>query len=272
MRRTFKACGALFKIRVAERLQYRAAALGNASISVFWGLMQTVMFTVFYTYGNPGDTALTLAQAVTYAWLVQSLLGLIGSIHLDNDLRETITSGNVALELCRPLDLYSHWYAKAAANKVGSFPWRAVITLLAAIAMPAALRISAPVSVAGFALFLLSVCSAFLLCVAFSMLLTAVRVGLTWGEGPTWVLIIIGGVLSGGYLPLPLWPDFLQRALMLQPFAGLMDIPFRLYVGAILPGDAVGAIGLQLLWTTVIVILGKALLHRRLSYLIVQGG
>ena len=111
-----------------------------------------------------------------------------------------------------------------------------------------------------------------LLCVAFVMLIMAVRVGLTWGEGPVWIFIIIGGLLSGNYLPLPLWPDFMQRALMLQPFAGLMDIPFRLYIGAILPGDAIGAIGLQLLWAAAIVVLGKALLNRRISHLIVQGG
>jgi len=272
MYRTFRACGALFKIRVAECLQYRAAALGNASISVFWGLLQVVTFTVFYTYGNPDSAALTLAQAVSYAWLVQSLHGLVGNLNVDGDLREKITSGNVALELCRPLDLYSHWFAKCAANRVGNFPWRAAITLFAALVMPAALRLSAPDSVMRFVLFLLSVCSAFLLCVAYSMLLTAIRVGLTWGEGPTWVFVIIGGVLSGAYLPLPLWPDFLQRALMIQPFAGLMDIPFRLYVGSIPPGDAFGAIGLQLLWTAIIVIVGKALLHRRLNHLVVQGG
>ena len=270
--RTFKACGALFKVNVAERLQYRTAALANASIGVFWGILQIVMFTVFYTYGNTDTVALTLAQAISYAWLAQMLLGIVGFPHLDGDLREKIVNGDVALELCRPLDLYSHWFARVAANRAGNFPWRGTIILVIALIMPAAQRLSAPDSIPGFVLFLLSVCTAFLLCVAFSMLLTAIRVGLTWGDGPTWVFIIVGGVLSGSYLPLPLWPDFMQRLLLVQPFAGLMDIPFRLYVGSIPPGDAFGAIGLQLLWAAVIVVLGRALLHRRLNHLIVQGG
>ena len=272
MRRTLRACAALFKIRVAERLQYRAAAIANASIGVFWGFLQIIMFTVFYTYGNASDTALTLPQAISYAWLVQILLSLVGFFNIDSDLREKIVSGDVALELCRPLDLYSHWFARVAANRFGGFPYRAVITLIVALAMPAAFGLSAPDSALGFALFLLSICTAFLMCVAFAMVLVAVRMELTWGDGPVWILIIVGGVLSGSYLPLPLWPDFLQRALMFQPFAGLMDIPLRLYVGNISPGDALLAICVQLLWMVVFVGIGKALMHRQTSRIIVQGG
>ena len=270
--RTYKVCVALFRVRVVECLQYRVVALANASISIFWGILQIVMFTVFFTYGNPDSAALTLTQAISYAWLVQILLGFVGSLGIDGDLREKITSGDVALELCRPLDLYSHWFARSAASRIGSFPWRALLTLLAALIMPTALRLSAPASIGGFVLFLLSVCSAFLLCIAYAMLLAAVRVGLTWGEGPTYALAMIGGLLSGAYLPLLLWPDFLQRALLFQPFAGLMDIPFRLYIGSILPGDAMFVICLQLIWTLVFIVLGKLLMHRKISRLIVQGG
>jgi len=272
MKRTFRACLALFKIRVAERLQYRAAAVANASIGVFWGFIQIVMFTVFYTYGNADSAALTLPQAISYAWLVQIFIMLLGSYNIDGELREKIVSGDVALELCRPLDLYSHWYARSAANRVGGFPYRAVITLAVAVLLPAAFGLSAPGSALGFAMFLLSICTAFLLAIAFSMLLITVRMGINWGDGPVWMLIIVAGVLSGTYLPLPLWPDFLQPVLMFQPFAGLLDIPLRLYVGNMPPSDALWAICIQLLWTAVFIALGKALMHRQTSRLIVQGG
>ena len=36
-------------------------------------------------------------------------------------------------------------------------------------------------------------------------------------------------VLSGNLLPLALLPDTWQAVLVLQPFAGLLDIPVRLY-------------------------------------------
>jgi len=104
------------------------------------------------------------------------------------------------------------------------------------------------------------------------MLLTAVRMGLTWGEGPTWALLLLAGVLSGAYLPLQLWPDFLQPVLLLQPFAGVMDIPLRLYVGSMPLEDATWVIGLQLIWAIVFIVSGKVLMAQRIKGLIVQGG
>lgn len=272
MNRTMKACASLFKMRVAENLQYRAAALANSCISIFWGLMQIVMFTVFFTMGDASGAAMTLPQAVSYAWLVQISLGFIGRLGLDGEIREKIKSGDVALDLCRPLDLYAHWYSKTIALRVGGSVWRAVITLIAAVVVPAAFRLSPPVSALGFVLFLISVCSGVFLCAAFAMFLSAVRVGLTWGEGPTYIFEMIAMFLSGSCFPLQLWPDFMQRFLLLQPFASLMDIPFRLYLGLISPGESFWAMGLQLFWTVAFIAAGKLLLNRRVSKLIVQGG
>ena len=128
MSQTLRACTSLFKIRIAENLQYRAAAIANTSISVFWGFLQIAMFTVFFTLGDAQATDMTLPQAISYAWLAQTMLGFIGRLDVDSDLREKITSGNVALDLCRPLDLYAHWYAKTIANRMGGSAWRAALT------------------------------------------------------------------------------------------------------------------------------------------------
>jgi len=272
MSRTLKACVSLFRIRVAENLQYRAAAIINSSTVIFWAILQAVLFTIVFTLGNPGETAMTLPMAISYAWLTQMMYGFVGHVDIDKELREKIISGNVALDLCRPLDLYAHWYSKTAANKFGSSAWRAVITLVAAMVVPAVIRLSPPSSVLGFALFVISLCTGMLISVAFAMLLSAVRVGLTWGEGPTYMFALMASVLSGSWFPLQLWPDFMQSVLLLQPFAGLMDIPFRLYLGLIPPHEGLWAIGLQLLWAVIIMAIGKVLLNRKISQLIVQGG
>jgi len=234
--------------------------------------MQIVVFTIFFTFGDATGAAMTLPQAITYAWLTQIMWSFVGYFTVDAEIREKIISGNVALDLCRPLDLYAHWYAKTIANKVGTAAWRAVFTIIAAIAVPAALRLSPPSSLAGFLLFIVSLCIGALLCTAFAMLMAAVRVGLTWGEGPTYILEMVGMLLNGNYFPLALWPDFMQRFLILQPFAGLMDIPFRLYLGLLAPADALWAMGLQVFWLVIFITAGRYLLSRKVSNLIVQGG
>jgi len=270
--KTIKAYRSLFVIRVAENLQYRAAAIINSSVGIFWSIMQIVVFTIFFTFGDVGEASMTLPQAITYAWFAQVLWRLTGWLSLDTDIRGKIIGGNVALDLCRPMDLYTHWYAQTIANRVGGAAWRIVVTLGTALIVPAALRLLPPASLAGFLLFIVSVCIGVFLCAAFAMLMAAVRVGLTWGDGPTYMLEMIGMFLNGSYFPLALWPDFMQRFLLLQPFAGLMDIPIRLYIGLLLPQDAVWVIGLQIFWAIAFVVVGKHILHRRICQLIVQGG
>jgi ABC-2 type transport system permease protein len=86
------------------------------------------------------------------------------------------------------------------------------------------------------------------------------------------MLSLLGMVLGGGYLPLQLWPDFMQGFLFIQPFAGITDIPARLYVGSMPVNEAAAAIGLQLFWTAIFITAGKLLMNRKLKSLIVQGG
>ena len=267
----WRACWALFRIRTAEGLQYRMAALASVSISAFWALLEITVYVVFYTYADPSGAALTLTQVITYAWLAQIMFPL-QPMSIDSEILESIQNGNVGLELCRPLDLYMHWFAKTAAGRIGGWWWRGVILLVLSVLMPAAYRLSAPASAASFAAFLLSMCSAFLLCASYGMLITTVRLGVTWGEGPSYVLLLIGGLLSGSYLPLQLWPDAMQGILRYQPFAGYLDLPLRLYLGLLPPGDAASVIALQLGWAAAFIIAGRLLLRRRLRHLIVQGG
>jgi ABC-2 type transport system permease protein len=191
---------------------------------------------------------------------------------IDSEILSKITSGDVGIEMCRPLDLYFHWFSKTAATRLTPLFWRGSIVLLAGALMPLSYRLSLPVSFSGLVLALISAISALLLCTAYAMLTCAVRLNITWGEGPTYIMMLIGGVLSGGYLPLQLWPEFMQRFLLLQPFAGYLDIPLRFYIGTMQPSDALWAIGIQLMWIAIFIAAGRLLMSRRLKNIIVQGG
>ncbi len=271
---TARACGSIFRIRFAETIQYRAAAISGVMISVFWALIECVVYSVFYTYGeNSFNTAgMSLSMTITYIWLNQSVW-MIAYQDVDGDIRSMIANGNVGLELCRPLDLYWHWFTKGIASekKLGSW-MRALFTLIAGLLMPAVFRIGAPASLAGFFLFLLSLFISLFLSMSVCMLATAMQMNITWGNGPVYIFSLLGMVLSGGYLPLRLWPEFLQGFLRIQPFAGLMDTPLSLYIGTLKPEDALFSIGMQLIWIVVFITAGRLLMSRRLKTISVQGG
>ena len=80
--------------------------------------------------------------------------------------------------------------------------------------------------------------------------------------------------LVGGAPPVPLklFPDWAQTALFVQPFAGLVDIPFRIYFGDLTGAHAWAGLGLQAFWTVILAGGGWLALNRVMARLQVQGG
>ncbi len=271
---TWRACRSLFRVRMAEGLQYRVAALSGATVGVLWAIIECVVYTVFYTYSQNGGwnhNGFGLEQTISYIWLAQGIF-VFQVMSIDSEILTKINKGDVALELCRPMDLYLHWLVKSAAGKLGTNWLRGVLTIVAGLLMPAGYALAGPASAGGFLLFLVTVMLAFLLCSAYAMLITAIRLNTTWGDGPFYMLMLVSAVLSGTYLPLRLWPDSLQTFLRLQPFGGFADLPAQLYTGSLTPGTAWPGMVLQVVWIAVFVVAGRMVMKNRLKHLIIQGG
>ena len=77
---------------------------------------------------------------------------------------------------------------------------------------------------------------------------------------------------SGIVIPLPLFPDWMQRLTEVLPFRGLIDTPFRIYMGVLTGSAAALALMHQIAWTIVFISLGRMMLMRGVRRLVVQGG
>jgi ABC-2 type transport system permease protein len=102
-----------------------------------------------------------------------------------------------------------------------------------------------------------------------------INISLLWtvgGEGAVILLTSLATFLSGMIVPLPLFPDWAQPIVQALPFAGLVDLPFRVFTGHI-PAGALGSVLLrQALWTAALVLFGRWLLSRGMRRVVVQGG
>jgi len=107
---------------------------------------------------------------------------------------------------------------------------------------------------------------------AMVMLLNIAVVAILNDRGVNSLLSPLVIVFSGNLIPLTIFPDWMHVALFVQPFAGLVDIPFRIYTGNLTGGAAWAGIALQALWTIVIVALGRAWMARVMRRLAMQGG
>jgi ABC-2 type transport system permease protein len=114
--------------------------------------------------------------------------------------------------------------------------------------------------------------SAVLLSAAFATLVTITALWTISSRGIVDVLVPCIWFFSGIVVPIPLFPDWAQGVLNFLPFRGIMDIPFRVYLGHIPLADVVPALAHQLGWTLFVILLGRWLLSLGTRRLVVQGG
>lgn len=261
--------------RFRALLQYRAAAWAGFGTQCFFGFIRIMIFTGFYSSTLQAQP-LSYAQMISYVWLGQALFALI-PLREDAEIAQMIRSGDICYEIVRPVRLYAFWFARAVAQRTAPVMLRAVpMVLLAAFLFPLIgaedWALHAPVSVLAFLLFLLSVFAAMLLACTFSLIMSASLFWTIGAEGASNLFPVIVWSLCGIVLPLPFFPDWMQPIFRVLPFRGLMDVPFRIYIGNIPIAHAVGEVGIQFLWIAGLIALGSYLLSRGLAKVVVQGG
>ncbi|MBC7236831.1 MAG: hypothetical protein H5T69_13410 [Chloroflexi bacterium] len=258
---------AVLKARFRMLLQYRAAAFAGVVTQSFWGLMRVMIFEAFYR-STTAALPMSFQDTVTYLWLIQAMLLLL-PWRLDAEVQAMIRDGTVAYELARPADVYWLWYCRNLAGRAAPILLRCVPMFVLAglfwgLQPPASLMAGL-----GWALGLLG---ALLLSAALGTLMC---ISLFWtisGDGLSRLLAALALVFSGAVVPLPLFPDWAQPILAWLPFRGLMDTPFRLYMGHIPHREAPMAILHQWAWVAILVWIGRWALARGLRRVVVQGG
>lgn len=266
-----RAYWSFFKIRFINGLQYRAAAYAGIATQFAWGFMYIMLYHSFYR-SNPSGSNMSISELSSYIWLQQSFLALFMTWFLDNDIFEAISSGNVAYEICRPLDVYNMWFAKSCATRVSKAVLRCFPILILASFLPETYKFNLPASVYSFILFLISVIVGTIIVVGYSMLIYIFTFFTVSSVGVRMTMVMLADFLAGGLVPLPLLPEYLTKYIYLSPFAAMQNTPFRIYTGGIPGTEAVKAIILQLFWATVLILLGKLIIGKAMKKVIVQGG
>jgi ABC-2 type transport system permease protein len=265
---------AVITARFRTLLQYRGAALGGLGTQAYFGMVRIMILEGFYR-SSVVTPSLSFAEAVGYVWLGQAAFTM-QPYNLDREVRTLVANGTVAYELVRPLHLYGFWYCRAIAWRCAPMLLRLVPMLVfSALLLPLVLpewSLRPPASAAAGFGWLLTMVGALAVSAAITTLMTISLLWTVSGEGVAILVSAVVAPLSGMIIPLPLFPEWAQPLLRALPFAGLMDLPARVYTGDI-PAAEIGWVVLhQLFWTAVLVALGSWLLGRALRRLVVQGG
>jgi ABC-2 type transport system permease protein len=248
-------------------LQYRAAALAGMVTQLFFGFVMVQAYTAFYEAAAQ-TPPMSLTEVIGYVWLGQAMLGMF-PWNVDPEIRDQIRSGGVVYELLRPVDLYSLWFARAIARRTVPTLLRAVPLFIVATTF---LGLPLPAGADALLAWLAATFCALVLSAAITTLLSITLMWTLSGDGAMMLVVAVVVFCSGQAVPLPLYPDWLLPLIQSLPFRGLIDIPFRLYLGHIPAAEAPALLAFQMAWAVAIVILGRTLMAHGRRVLVAQGG
>lgn len=268
---------AAFVTRFVLMLQYRSAAVAGFATQCWWGGIKVMIFAAFYRSSPAAANApMALADVITYTWLAQGFLALT-PWGCDPEVALAVRSGGIAYDRLRPVDTYALWFARAAGWMASrALPRAFLMICLAGITLPLLglenWSLRPPPTLAAALMFVVSLVLVVFLSSAIMMLLNAGVAATLNDRGINSIFGLFSVVFSGNLLPLPLMPDTAQLLLFVQPFAGVVDIPFRIYTGHLTGNMALAGLALQAGWTIVLVALGRVAIARVFHRVEIQGG
>ncbi|MFI0716187.1 ABC transporter permease [Streptomyces inhibens] len=249
---------------------YRIATVAGVFTNTVFG------FIVAYTYialwdARPHLGGYDQAQALTFVWTAQALLAasaLMAGGGID-ELQERIRSGDIAVDLYRPADLQLWWLAadlgRAALQLIG----RGVAPMaVGALVFPLAL----PSDPLTWGWFLLSVTLGVVVSFALRYLVALASFWLLDGSG----LALISGLacmfFSGMVLPLRVFPGDFGALAQLLPWAGILQVPADVLVGARSGAALVSGLLFQAAWGVALLALGRLVQTAATRKVVVHGG
>lgn len=259
-------------------LQYRAAALAGFVTQLWWGGLKVMVYAAFFA-SAPAAAArapISLADTITYTWIAQAFL-VLQPWTADPEVSQAVRTGGVGYDRLRPVDTYAFWYARGLAWTLARVAPRAALMAATAAVIVPLLGLQEwswrpPAGLAAGLAFTVSLGLAAMLSAATVMLLNVLVAATLNERGVNTLAMPVTILFSGNIIPLGLFPDSFQPWLLAQPFAGVLDIPCRIYFGGLEGSGIWLGLGLQAFWTAAFVLIGRAALSRVMARLQVQGG
>ncbi|MBQ8597730.1 MAG: ABC transporter permease [Lachnospiraceae bacterium] len=262
---------AFFRLRFSMGLQYRTAALAGIVTQFVWGIMEILMFRAFYQ-SDPSAFPMSLQATSAYVWMQQAFLALFIAWMMEGEIFNAIMDGNIAYELCRPIDIYQMWFSRSIANRLSKAALRCMPILVVAAFLPAPYGLMPPASLKALLLFLLTLFLGTGVTVALCML---IYMSCFFTISPMGIRMLAASVLeffSGSVIPLPFFPDGLRQFMELLPFASMQNVPLRIYSGDLSGSAMYRAVLLQFFWLAILIGIGKLLNTIAMKKITVQGG
>jgi ABC-2 type transport system permease protein len=249
---------------------YTAATLAGVFTNSVFGIIISFVYIAVWTQ-NPDAGGYDVTDAVTYAWLGQAMIMTVAifSGGSTDDVADRIRTGDVAIDLYRPVSFLGWWLATDLGRAAYHLLSRGVApTVLGALLFD--LRF--PSSVAVALAFLLSVALAVVVSFGIRMLVATTAFWLLDQTGVANVAMLFSILFSGLAVPLVLFPGWTGDVVLLLPWAAFVQVPADIWLGQRTGTAILGGLAFQVGWAVVLLAGCAALLRLAERKVVVQGG
>jgi ABC-2 type transport system permease protein len=245
---------------------YRAELAARAvQMVLFMGVFMALWSTAFAVSGRAELEGFTLVDVVWYLAMTETIT--LSSSRIFVEISEAVKAGNLAYALTRPL---SYPFFQVA-NSLGNSLPRFLLNLVAASAVVGLGIRQFAGSPAGLAAFLGMAALALLLDALIAVLIGLLAFWLEEVAPAFWIYQKLLFTVGGLFLPLEMFPDWLQRVARWLPFQFIAYAPARAFV-AFEPGFVLRAAAGQTIYIAVLGTLVALVWRRAQRRLVVHGG
>lgn len=253
------------RLRVA--VTYRQNALFMLAVVILQIFILSKVWTALY--GDAGVVkGIALADVLVYLTIANLQSWAMQDAAVGSYLYSLVREGRIAFDILRPAGFVPQMLAHLVGGTLS-------MVLFAVAALPLVALVGTlglPASPAAFGYWLLSLLVAF----GISMLLNLiVSLGAFWTTelgAFSMLYALVSQFLAGVLVPLYFFPGWLRTVAELLPFQAMTFTPVAIYGGQLAGGEAVQAIGVQLLWILLLAGAVRMIWSRALHRIVVQGG
>jgi ABC-2 type transport system permease protein len=247
---------------------YRVATVAGATTNVTFGFLRYYTLLAVAVSAGGSVAGYTGPKIATYVWCSQGILAVVSLWGDIGERDERIRSGDVVVDLLRPVDPVWHQLATDAGRAVFHLLTRFTLPVLAGLVFT---DMYVPRRAATYLLFAASLALAVVVCFGCRFIVQCAAYWLLDVRGPMVLWLLLSGAASGMYFPLWLVPEPWSTVMVYGlPFASIIQAPMDILVER--SEHPYLMVATQAVWAVVILSVGRAVQRRAERKLVVQGG
>ena len=249
---------------------YIAATLAGIFTNCVFGVIISFTYIAVWQQ-NPDAGGYDVTDALTYCWLAQAMIMTVAiwGGGAPDELAARIRTGDVAIDLYRPVNFLGWWLA----SDLGRAAYHLLTRGLAPTAVGALLfDLRFPPSMAAWAGFLVAVVLAVVVSFAIRMLVASSAFWLLDQAGVKNLAAVFSMFFSGLVVPLVLFPGWTRDVVMVLPWSAFVQVPVDIWLGRHTGMAMLSGLAFQVGWCVVLLGLCALVLRRANRKVVVQGG